>query len=65
MTVTVLAFLSGTAELGLFGPEKPGAEGKEGSCCRALPPSLAFASGDGLQPWAAAAVRSDSFEPLL
>lgn len=47
MTVTVLAFLSGTAELGLFGPERPGAEWREGSCCRTLPPSLAFVSGAG------------------
>lgn len=47
MTVTVLAFLSGTAELGLLGPERPGAEWREGSCCRTLPPSLAFVSGAG------------------
>ena len=47
MTVTVLAFLSGTAELGLLGPERPGAEWREGSCCWTLPPSLAFVSGAG------------------
>lgn len=29
MTVTILAFLSGTAELGLFDPERPGTEWRE------------------------------------